>query len=557
VQSRQLVPHRSRAGLAAALAALVVLGATAVYGHVALAVAPEGGWLSFRHGHLVYGQDGQGNRIPDFSYAGYRNGDAPIPNVPARAVLSPPAGGGDATALIQAAIDSVSALPQDRHGFRGAVVLKRGTYQIGTSLHIQASGVVLRGAGAGPGGTVLLPANPVARTLVNIRGTGKITPVGPAHSVVDDYVPVGSRTVTLDSTDGLAVGDDVIVQRPQTQAWIHAIGMDAIPPRPDGKPITQWTPNSGLQFERKIAAISGSQVTLDVPLTNALEKELTNATVWKYAFDGRISQVGLEDVSSDGIAMRDDPSVTTGSGFFNVTFVNLDAVADAWVRNTIVTRYSQPYQVGTGALRVSILRTQSLHMEQMMRQDILDQPFTYGISGQQVLVQDAVVTGSNVHAWTTQSRTPGPNVFSGFEERDTGVDKFDSGPHQRWAAGILAEDLDMRSTPLDQQRAIDFAPWPATELEDRQWFGSGQGWSAGNSVLYNVSSTTWRVEDPPTAHNWAIGMKGTNIGPRPNPPHQNGEFQSIGRFVQPFSLYEQQLRERRRGREPSDDENDG
>jgi hypothetical protein len=559
VHSHRLVPHRSRAGLAAALAAFVVLGATVVYGHVALAAAPEGGWLSFRHGHLVYGHDDQGNRIPDFSYAGYRNSEAPIPHVPARARVSPPADGGDATALIQGAIDSVSALPIDRHGFRGAVVLERGTYPIGTSLHIQASGVVLRGSGAGEegeDGTLLLPANPVARTLVNIGGTGKVTPAGPAHSVVDDYVPVGSRTVTLDTTDGLAVGDDVIVQRPQTQAWIHAIGMDAIPPRPDGKPITQWPPNSGLQFQRKIAAINGSQVTLDVPLTNALEKVFTNATVWKYTFAGRISQVGLEDLSSDGIAMRGDPTVTTGSGFFNVTFVNLDAVDNAWVRNTTVTRYSQPYLVGTGAIRVSILHTRSLHMEQMMRQDILDQPFTYGVSGQQVLVRDAVVTGSNVHAWTTQSRTPGPNVFSRFEERNTGVDKFDSGPHQRWAAGILGEDLDMHSTPVDQQRAIDFAPWPATELEDRQWFGSGQGWSAGNSVLYNVSSTTWRVEDPPTAHNWAIGMKGTNIGPRPNPPHQNGEFQSIGRFVQPFSLYDQQLRERLRDREPSDDESD-
>ncbi len=52
------------------------------------------------------------------------------------------------------------------------------------------------------------------------------------------------------------------------------------------------------------------------------------------------------------------------------------------------------------------------------------------------------------------------------------------------------------------------------------------------------------MEDPPTAHNWAIGMLGTNIGPRPHPPHQNGELQSIGMFVQPNSLYDQQLLER-------------
>jgi hypothetical protein len=505
----------------------------------------SGAWLSFRDGRLVYGHDAQGNRIPDFSYAGYGASGVAIPNVPAKSTVSPPEGGGDATALIQQAIDRVSALPLDRRGLRGAVVLEPGTYQIATSLHIQASGVVLRGRSGEAGETVLLPTNPVARTLVEIGGTGKVTAAGPQHAVTDAYVPVNARTVTLDSTAGLAVGDRVIVQRPQTQAWIHAIGMDTIPPRSDGKPIKQWSPDSGLQFQRRITAIHGSRITLDVPLTNALEKQFTNATVWKYTFAGRISQVGLENLSSDGIAMGGDPTVANGTGFFNVTFVNLDAVENAWVRNTVVTRYSQPYQVGTGALRVSILHTQSLHMDQIMPQDISDQPFTYGISGQLVLVRDAVVTGSNVHAWTTQSRVPGPNVFSDFKETNLGTRKFDSGPHQRWASGILAEDLTMTTTPG--------ANYPATELEDRQNFGTGQGWGAGDSVLYNVASTTWRVEGPPTAHNWAIGIVGTHIAPHPTPPHVDGDFQQVGMFVRPHSLYDEQLRERL-GRVPAEEE---
>ncbi len=538
------------AGLVLALAGIVAIGAMALYHQAgARAVpdarpvahkAPANGWLSFNGGHLHYGHDQQGNRIPDFSYAGYEGGGVPLPAVPARVTLSAPAG--DATALIQQAIDQVSAMPLDASGFRGAVVLSPGAYRIGTSLHIRASGIVLRGGTSNPADTVLLPQNPVARTLVSIGGTGAITPAGPAHAVTDSYVPVGASTLTLDSTAGLAVGDDVIVQRPQTQAWIHAIGMDAIPPRPDGKPITQWPPNSGLLSERKIAAIHGPHVVLDVPLTNALEQQFTNATLWKYSFPGRISQVGLEDLSSDGIAMAGAPGFA-GGGFFNATFVDLDAVENAWVQDTVVARYTQPYIVGTGAIRVTVLHTQSLHMEQAMPQNVGDQPFTYGVSGQMILVRDAVVTGSNVHAWTTQSRVPGPNVFSGFVETNTGSRKFDSGPHQRWASGVLGEDLTMQSTPG--------ADWAATELEDRQWFGSGQGWAAGNSVLYNVTSTTWRVEDPPTAHNWAIGVIGTNIGPHANPPHQNGEFISIGQLVQPSSLYDEQLSERLQSHRPT------
>jgi len=367
LQRRESARRHIRAGLVLALAGIVAIGAMAVYRQIGTRVvldsrpvasrAPAQGWLSFRGNHLVYGHDQQGNRIPDFSYAGYEGGGVALPVVPARVTLSAPAG--DATATIQQAIDQVSAMPRDRSGFRGAVVLNPGTYRIGTSLHIGASGVVLRGASANPADTVLLPTNPVARTLVNIAGSGIVTPTGPSHKVTDGYVPVGASTLTLDSTAGLAIGDTVIVQRPQTQAWIHAIGMDSIPPRPDGKPITQWPPNAGLQFERTIVAIHGPHIVLDVPLTNALERQFTDATVWKYSFTGRIGQVGLENLSSDGAAMAADPSVTNGSGFFDVTFVNLDAVENAWVRNTVVTRYTQPYQVGTGAIRVTILHTQS------------------------------------------------------------------------------------------------------------------------------------------------------------------------------------------------------
>src|ERR1700722_11450441 len=52
-------------------------------------------------GKLVYGPDEKGDRVPDFSYSGYKGGDAPIPEVPIRVVV--PVKDGDATARIQAA----------------------------------------------------------------------------------------------------------------------------------------------------------------------------------------------------------------------------------------------------------------------------------------------------------------------------------------------------------------------------------------------------------------------------------------------------------------------
>src|SRR4051812_8282118 len=73
-------------------------------------------------GKLVYVADSLGNKIPDFSNAGYRGGGSAIPYIPNKVTVWPVPG--DNSANVQAAIDKVSALPLDASGFRGAVLLK-------------------------------------------------------------------------------------------------------------------------------------------------------------------------------------------------------------------------------------------------------------------------------------------------------------------------------------------------------------------------------------------------------------------------------------------------
>jgi hypothetical protein len=107
-----------------------------------------------KDGRLVYETDPRGNRIPDFSHAGYRGGGVPIPDVPVRVTVAP--SNGDEGARIQAAIDYVSGLPPNADGLRGAVLLGRGRFEVAGSLVLRASGVVLRGHGDGADGTVLV-----------------------------------------------------------------------------------------------------------------------------------------------------------------------------------------------------------------------------------------------------------------------------------------------------------------------------------------------------------------------------------------------------------------
>src|SRR6185312_6282127 len=128
--------------------------------------------------------------------------------IPVKVTISPIAG--DNTASIQAAINSVQAMPLDTNGFRGAVLLNAGEYPCVGTIKITASGVVLRGVGSftNGSGTVLRATASNSYTLVQITGSGSASQ-STTHVITNQYVPVGARSFNVDSTSGFAVGDHV------------------------------------------------------------------------------------------------------------------------------------------------------------------------------------------------------------------------------------------------------------------------------------------------------------------------------------------------------------
>ncbi|WP_407917575.1 hypothetical protein [Kitasatospora sp. NE20-6] len=481
--------------------------------------APAGGWLGFRDGRLVYGQDQQGNRIPDFSDVGYRGGVAP-PVADVKITVKPT--GGDDTGAIQQAIDRVSALPLGSDGLRGAVLLSPGSFRIGGRLTIKASGVVLRGSGSGAGGSVLTASgNP--RTLLTIGGTdGTYQQAGRPTPVTDDYVPVGADTLHVADASGLRVGDRIIVQRPVTAGWLHAIGMDAIPGRADGKPIRQWEPHEGLTFERVVTAVDGNRITLDVPITNALEKQYTQATVWKYTLPGRISEVGVERLAADASAFAASPGY---AGVFGQSkFAVVDQLENGWLRDITTRRFGNGLvDLNSYAKNVSVLDTRSLAMAVP---ETHAGPAAYSIKGQRNLVYGCAAEAFHTHIWVTQGNTAGPNVFSHCTASGP---YLDAGPHQRWASGVLFDDLE-----------LDSQPGGSFNLINRGSAGSGHGWAQGNTVLYRCRSASYLVEQDTSFHNWAIGCTGQQV---PSKKERNGEVQAASSGM-PESLYDQQLAER-------------
>ena len=76
-------------------------------------------------GNLIYHPDSNGNIIPDFSHSGYQKSEKPIPTVPVVLSIAPIVG--DNTQHIQNAVNQVAAMPLDDNGFRGTILLQRGT----------------------------------------------------------------------------------------------------------------------------------------------------------------------------------------------------------------------------------------------------------------------------------------------------------------------------------------------------------------------------------------------------------------------------------------------
>ena len=121
-------------------------------------------------GKISQTSDALGNQIPDFSYAGYQASEKAIPNVDNKIFV--PVQKGDATQKIQAAIDYVSNLKANKSGFRGAVLLDKGTFNVSGTLYIRTSGVVLRGSGNSENGTVLLGTGIKRESVIRVLGIG-------------------------------------------------------------------------------------------------------------------------------------------------------------------------------------------------------------------------------------------------------------------------------------------------------------------------------------------------------------------------------------------------
>jgi len=284
----------------------------------------------------LWGEDGTQwtpqSRLPDFSFAGYRRGEKPLPNVPRGVSVKDFGAKGDGETDDTAAF--LKALAEVKSG---AIEVPPGRYRITGLLEITRPNVVLRGAGTDK--TILFFPTPLNDIKPNWGATttgqktsnyswsgGFITVRGSFQSKkltdIAGTAKRGDQTVTVASVAGLRVGQEIEVyqsDKPDNTLAVHLYGGDA-------GPVENLKGRARASLVTRITAIKDNRVSLDRPLRCDFRPE------WQpqlRAFEPTVTESGVEHLAFEY-------PVTPYKGHFTELGFNpvaLSGVAHCWVRN--------------------------------------------------------------------------------------------------------------------------------------------------------------------------------------------------------------------------------
>jgi len=502
-------------------------------------------------GNISYQPEANGFIIPDFSVAGYRGGGVELPVIKVVHTIS--AIEGDNTAHIQAAIDKVGAMPL-RKGIRGALLLKAGMYRISGTIFIKYDGVVLRGEGQGdsPANSTIIYGTgntPHQRTLVYV-GDKKNTnnwknAVGKKNNIENDYLPAGSKTITLASVDNLKVGDQIVLTHPCTDAWLKSIDYGvgesgAIP----------WEVNYRLDivYNRYITSINSATktITIDAPVFYGFTKKFSQSYMYKMSSSGIIREVGVENLrieSEYNPEVKDDYKVL-GKYFSDENHawsgLSFNSVENGWVKDVTSKSIGFASFIFSNTTRSTIADCSAIDPVSKIEGG-RRYGFNTSANSQLILFKNCYARNSRHGFVSNGTATSSGNVFLYCKSESA---LASSEGHRLWSSGFLFDNYTEVAYNDTYKHTLAFY--------NRGSYGSSHGWSMVNAVAWNCDLTAGTtdkghliIQKPPTAQNFAIGCKAAEI-------NGNGPFKGKEGYLEgnnkpglfPQSLYEAQLNAR-------------
>lgn len=460
-----------------------------------------------KQGKLIYGSDERGNRLPDYSYCGYRASEVPIPDV--GNVIFVPQQEGNSSRAIQDAIDYVASLAPDKStGFRGAVLLDKGTFVLHESLRISASGIVLRGMHREQ--TILKKTGTDRSALLYVEGVDNRR-ITDTLVITNEYLPVNASSLSLSGSSIPEKGERILVIRTSSKEWIASIGCDIYG---GGISALGWKPGEAdLVWDRTVSLSASHRITLDAPLTAAIDMHREKALLLRYEWNGRISNCGVENMTLisdyDSNFPKDEAHCWTG--------ISIEHAENCWVRMVNFKHFAgsavmvQP--TGSKITVEDCKSTDPVSETGGMRRQ------TFHTMGQQTLFQRCY-SRHGIHDFSTGYCAAGPNAFVQCEAEETlGF----SGSVGSWACGVLFDIVDIDGHNLTFKNLG----------QDK----NGTGWNAANSMFWQCTAAEIECFSASgDAANYAYGCWAQFSG--------NGYWGESNNHVQPRSLFYAQLQER-------------
>lgn len=547
---------------------------TAIF-YLPIANAQRVEWpLVLEHGgYLIYGTDEMGNRIPDFSYAGYKYGTVPLPtndNLPSSKIrkVSP-------TPCTKESSPNPRLVCPDAQNIQAAlndtsikvVELQSGRFQIDQTLIINRP-VVLRGQGKGGDkrrDTILTSRIPGPDTSVitiddsrNTGGWRMLEPQiysssnGPTTSVVKP-IRVGDLVLHVADTSDLPVNAEIAIVQECNAPFLRAIGGDFI----KHKTTDNWKCGKGKDviFYRTIKAVNNNRITLDAPVyTNmALRFGGFNARVgiWKAEDAKKTDNVLIDNVGIE--SLRIDIQLPIDSPDFDVSRTDFDAchdyeklheignddlkalcqntnharnaiemtdVIDSWIRDVHTQHFSHAGISIKHSMRVTVRDSVANYMVGRYRSGGQGYNFTVGGYAQLILFK------KNSAEWGRHNYVVNGGFNSSgivFTNNKSKAANAASESHKEWIQGLLFD------------RHIEQAPsWPPNSKVILGLYNRGSnpfgphrhshGWAATHSVIWNASMPAKnekyvvRVQSLPDSrsnsldpHNYLIGARNAEV----------------------------------------------
>ena len=499
--------------------------------------------------------------IQDFSYAGYRRGEAEIPtptNHVRNAVTqygADPTGVADSTKAIQTALDAVGKAGG------GVVLLPSGTYKVSlptarsnSVLRIAQDNTILRGSGAGK--TFLLNQSTIMRSksIILIRGNDDRPPSISQPLTADVRSP--TKRLRVANAASFSVGDLVGVRWDFTQKWIDEHGQTAA-----------WTAGKNAPapavYQREIMAVNAAEgwIETDIP-ARYYHLMRDNARVEKY--HGRIQECGVEglsigNVQHPGTGWQSEDCEVPGTGGYDVHeswVINFSKARNCWGRD-IHSYQPEGNSFTCHVLSNGILIQGSSNIT--LRNCSMKRP-EYGGSGgngymfritngNDCLVEHCLADFSR-HGFVNSHSGSSGNVFHKCEDRNTKSSTGDTGYVQTGGDGSDNHMHFSHSSLWDQCHAYE-SWWEAVH---RGW--NNQALAAAHCVYWNTSGSGTAavnggkiVRSGQARYGYVIGTHGAQHGIELRTtgnslPLDIAEGEGKGKSLSPSSLYQDQLARR-------------